>query len=105
MSDWLRLGKGRVLVELRLTPGAGADGFAGLAGDADGNRHLRARVTAIAEKSKANKAVIALLSSRLRVAKSSISIVSGPTSRIKSIEILGDPDALAARLREIAAQA
>lgn len=105
MSGWLRLEQGRVLIEVRLTPGAGANGFAGLAEDADGKSHLKARVTAIAEKNKANKALIALLSARLRTAKSNISIVSGPTSRIKSIEILGDPDALAAILREIAGEA
>ena len=105
MSDWLRLEQGRVLIEVRLTPGAGANGFAGLARDADGKAHLKARVTAIPENNKANKALIALLAARLRTAKSNISIVSGPASRIKSIEILGDPDALAAILREIAGEA
>lgn len=104
MTDWLRLGEGRVFIEVRLTPGAGANGFAGLAEDADGKSHLKARVTAIPEKSKANKALIALLSARLRTAKSNISIISGPTSRIKSIEIVGDPDALATVLRKIAGE-
>lgn len=87
---------------MRLTPNAGRDEIAGLGEDADGNTHLKARVTAIPEKGKANKALTALLSKRLRVPKGSIFIVSGETSRVKTVEIKGDVDDLGAALRAIA---
>lgn len=44
-------------------------------------------VTAPADKGKANKVVIEVLSKELRVAKSLIKIVRGKTTRIKHIEI------------------
>ena len=44
-------------------------------------------VTAIAEKGKANDAVIEVLSEELNVAKSLIEIVRGKTTRIKQVEI------------------
>lgn len=44
-------------------------------------------VTALADKGKANEAVIEVLSKELRVAKSLIKIVRGKTTRIKHIEI------------------
>lgn len=44
-------------------------------------------VTAIAEKGKANDAVIEVLSDDLGIAKSLIEIVRGKTTRIKQVEI------------------
>jgi uncharacterized protein (TIGR00251 family) len=44
-------------------------------------------VTAIAEKGKANDAVMEVLSEDLGVAKSLIEIVRGKTTRIKQVEI------------------
>lgn len=44
-------------------------------------------VTAIAEKGKANDAVIEVLSDDLDIAKSRIEIVRGKTTRIKQVEI------------------
>lgn len=44
-------------------------------------------VTAIAEKGKANDAVIDVLSDDLGIAKSLIEIVRGKTTRIKQVEI------------------
>lgn len=46
-------------------------------------------VTAIAEKGKANEAVVEVLSKELKVAKSLIEIVRGKTTRIKHVEIKG----------------
>jgi len=50
---------------------------------------LKVGVTAPAEKGKANAAVIALLSKKLDVPKSSIKIVCGETSRIKTLRVKG----------------
>ncbi len=44
-------------------------------------------VTAVAEKGKANTAVVEVLSEELGIAKSLIEIVRGKTTRIKQIEI------------------
>ena len=50
---------------------------------------VRVRVTAPPEGGKANKAVIALLSDVLRVAKSDIVLVKGHTGRDKTLVIEG----------------
>lgn len=60
----------------------------------DGQCVLRARVTAAPDKGKANKALIALLAKHLHVPKSAMKIVSGPTSRLKVIQIHSDPQSL-----------
>ncbi len=81
MTSPCRLGNDHVLLAVRLTPNGGRDAFDGVEVAADGLAHLKARVTAVPEKGKANKALIALLSKALKVPKSSISVVSGETSR------------------------
>ncbi|UJS16826.1 MAG: DUF167 domain-containing protein [Candidatus Jettenia sp.] len=50
---------------------------------------LKLAVTAIAEKGKANKAVIELLADAFRVHESSIHIISGESSRDKRLMIEG----------------
>jgi uncharacterized protein (TIGR00251 family) len=69
---------------------------------ADGLAHLKARVTAVPEKGKANKALVALLSKSLKVPKSTITVVSGETSRQKILRIEGDPEDLKSRLDALA---
>lgn len=53
------------------------------------NGALKCSVTAAPEKGKANAALIALLAKNLPVAKTSIRVVSGETSRLKTLEIEG----------------
>ena len=50
---------------------------------------LKISITAPPDKGKANKAIIKLLSKSLKIAQSSISILSGETSRRKKIRIVG----------------
>jgi len=50
---------------------------------------LKISVTAPPDKGKANQAIIKLLSKALKIPQSSISIVSGETSRRKRVKILG----------------
>lgn len=50
---------------------------------------LRVRVTAVPDKGKANKALIALLAKQFSIPKSSISVTSGHTSRQKTLSITG----------------
>lgn len=98
MSEWIARQADAVRFDVRLTPGAGTNGFQGTGRDADGKEFLKARVTAVAEKGKANAALIALVSKSLKVAKGDVRIVSGPTSRVKTLEIGGDPQEIAGRL-------
>ena len=61
---------------------------------------LRVKVTAPPVEGKANRAVIELLASHLRVPKSSIRIVSGEHAPLKLIEVAGlDSATVAERLR------
>jgi uncharacterized protein (TIGR00251 family) len=85
---------------VRLTPRGGRDAIDGWSEDANGKRHLKARVSLPPEDGKANKALIALLAKSLDIPKSSIRIAAGETSRLKTIEIVGDRAALEARLSE-----
>ncbi len=64
---------------------------------------LKARVTAVPEKGKANKALIALVAKSLGIAKSSIDLVSGDTSRKKILRIDGDPEDLIGKLERLLA--
>ena len=62
---------------------------------------LKARVRAVAEDNKANRAIEKLIAKRLGLAKSGVTVISGETSRSKDIRIEGDPDDLSARLRDL----
>ena len=53
------------------------------------------------DKGKANAAVVALLARALGVPKSAVSVVSGETSRLKTLAIAGDSAALAAIIEAI----
>lgn len=97
-----RLGDNHVLLAVRLTPNGGRDAFDGVDVTADGLAHLKARVTAVPEKGKANKALIALVSKTLKVPKTSISVVSGDTARQKILRIEGDPEDLKLRIDALA---
>ncbi len=90
-----------IRLAIRLTPNAGRDSIEGVEHDADDNAFLKVRVTSVPEKGKANKALIALLSKKLKVAKSNISLESGDTARKKILRIDGDPEDLESRLTSL----
>ena len=50
---------------------------------------LQVKVTSVPQKGEANKALIHLLSKRLSISKSSLTIIRGHTTRNKVIEIHG----------------
>lgn len=97
-----RLGNDHVLLAVRLTPNGGRDSLDGVEVAADGLAHLKARVTAVPEKGKANKALIALLSKTLKVPKTAITVVSGDTARQKILRIDGDPEDLKSKIDALA---
>jgi uncharacterized protein (TIGR00251 family) len=100
LAAWTVLRSG-ARVHLRVTPNAGVDRIEGTETRDDGTAVLRIRVAAVADRGKANAAVIALLSKSLRVPKSAIAIVAGETARFKTVEIAGDSDRLAAALEAL----
>jgi uncharacterized protein len=87
---------------VRLTPKGGRDAIEGWWVDSTGNRALKARVAAPPEDGKANKALLDLLARVLEVRRSDVRIASGAASRLKTIDILGRDDVLAARLERAA---
>ncbi|MEQ8266038.1 MAG: DUF167 family protein [Parvibaculum sp.] len=87
---------GGVSLRIRVTPRGGADRIDGLGADASGEPFLRVRVSAVAEKGKANEAVLKLLAKALRLPRSALAVTSGETGRSKLVMVSGDPDRLMA---------
>lgn len=101
MPAWERRADG-VRLHVRLTPKGGRDALAGVVEDAAGRQHLAARVSAPPSGGAANAALVKLVARALGVPKSAVRLTAGAGSRIKTLDVEGDPAALAARLREIA---
>jgi uncharacterized protein (TIGR00251 family) len=90
-----------IRLSIKLTPNGGRNAIDGIETDAEGNAFLKARVSAVPEDGKANKALITLLSKKLRVPKSSISFISGETARKKILRIDGDPEDLKVKIESL----
>ena len=100
MTCW-REAKGGVLVALRVTPNAGNDAIEGEEQRADGSSVLRLRVKAVPDKGKANAAAMALLAKALGLPKSTLTLTSGETARLKTILISGEAEDLIGRLETL----
>ena len=83
---------------VRVSPNAGRDAIEGMELRDDGSAVLRLRVKAVPDKGKANAAVIALLAKALDVPKSTITLVSGDTARLKTLSVTGDAAELIKRV-------
>ena len=70
---------------VRVQPGASKNEIVGVQEDA-----LKIRINAPPVKGKANKALISFLAEKLEVRKSEVEILSGHTSRIKKIKVVGE---------------
>ena len=104
MSDakCYRLSPSGLSLFVRVTPNAGRNGIDGVELRDDGTVVLRVRVSAVPDKGKANAAVVELLAKALGVAKSSISVTSGETSRMKTLTVVGDASRLAEAIERLA---
>ncbi len=91
-DGFLKIEKGAIRLELRLTPKAKKTALTGQANDAEGRAYLKASVTAVPKNGKANSALIKLLSKEWKIAKSQIKIIRGQTNTRKTIEITGEID-------------
>ncbi len=82
-------------LRLRVSPGARRAGIVGRYGEA-----WKVRVTAPPERGLANEAVLRLLSAKLQLPLSGLSVVSGLTGRDKVVELRGIDQAEAVRRLE-----
>ena len=76
-----------LFLHVRATPKAGRNELTGVVVNAAGQRSLGVKVTAVADKGAANKAVIETLAKIIGVSKSSFELVSGETARDKTLRI------------------
>ena len=98
MTEALTSSEDGLLLRVRVTPKSQRDEVAGVHHAADGSTALRVRVRAVPEDGKGNKAVIETVAAAFEVAKSTLSIRSGETSRNKTLLIAGNPAQLQARI-------
>ena len=74
----------QIVVKVRVQPKASRDAIVGEHAGA-----LKIAVTAPPEKGKANRAAVEVLAQALGVAKSAVTLVSGATSRDKTLAVRG----------------
>ncbi|SDR61947.1 hypothetical protein SAMN05519103_07688 [Rhizobiales bacterium GAS113] len=85
-------------LEVRLTPRAARDAIEGETLLSDGHLVLAARVRALPQDGAANEALIRLVAKTCGVPRARVSLVTGASSRLKTLRIDGDPVSLAASL-------
>ena len=90
--------EGGVRLALRLTPRASRNGVDGVVADAEGRPLLKLRLVAPPVEGAANEALVAYLAKTLGLRKADIVIRSGETSRVKILNLAGDPAAIVQKL-------
>jgi len=83
-GGWLRSDGADVVLSLHVQPGARKTEIAGLHGES-----LKIRLAAPPVDGKANECLIGFLAQTLGIAKSSIELVGGATSRAKRVRVKG----------------
>jgi hypothetical protein len=94
-----RHGNACVIAHFRLTPKSFKEAIDGVIETPEGPA-FQARVRALPEDGAANRALEELVAGWLGVPKRSILLATGGKSRLKSMRISGDPDALEGLLQE-----
>lgn len=90
-----------LLIRCRLIPNARKDQIIGIQNDAAGKPFLRVKVRAVPEKGKANKALEEFLAKSLGLPKSSFEVISGHTSRAKTVLFTGAPGEIRAKFQTL----
>ncbi len=96
MAEPFRVIEDGLLIQCRVSPSASRDEILGLGA---GGAHLKIKVSAVPEKGRANKAAIKLLAKSLGLPKTAFEVISGPTSRMKTIKVSGQGKDLMAKVR------
>jgi uncharacterized protein (TIGR00251 family) len=86
-----------VVFRIKVQPGAVKNESVGVQRDV-----LKIKISAPPVKGKANKALIDFLAKKLSVKKSEIEIVSGHTSKIKKIKMLGEASKIKEKIQSLA---
>ena len=73
-----------VVFKVKVVPGSSRTAVCGLHGEM-----VKIKVSAAPEKGKANKSLLDFLSKQLGVKKNEVSIISGKTSAVKSVQVIG----------------
>ena len=94
MSSHFNEHKDHIKIYVRLTQRSHKDKIDGVETSKDGKSHLKVRVRAVPENGKANKSPESLLAKHLRVPKSCVAVISGSTSRLKTLTVFGEPTEL-----------
>ena len=100
-DGFFRPGRGGVDLYIRLTPKSADDAVEGIGIAADGSHHLKARIRAVPEKGAANAALEKLIAKWLGLPKRDVVLVSGGTSRLKTLHVSGDVQELAGRITNL----
>lgn len=80
--------KNGCLLKIKLTPNASKNAFGSeVFVDAFGSEYLKASITAVPEKGKANKMLLKMLAKNLGLAISDFEIIGGQTEHLKKIFI------------------
>ncbi len=77
--------KSGFIIRIKLTPNAATADFKDILTAPNGLEYLRAAVTVVPEKGKANQELIKLLAKNLKLPKNIFSIISGETDHWKKI--------------------
>jgi uncharacterized protein (TIGR00251 family) len=85
MGNVFRISGGRLLVDIKVVPGASKTEAAGIE-----NGRLRIRIAAPPEDGKANSVLVAFLAKELGCPRRDIEIVSGERSRLKTAAVPPD---------------
>jgi uncharacterized protein (TIGR00251 family) len=75
---------GGVTFTVKVIPGSSRSGICGLLGGM-----LKVKVSAPPEKGRANKCLLEFLAKKLGAKKTDVNIISGKSSQIKSVQVLG----------------
>ena len=92
---------GGILLDLRVTPKSGRDAIDGVEQLSSGQAVLKLRVRALPTDGEANEAVVALIAKSLKLPKSNIALERGGTSRVKTLRLAGDANAISSALEKI----
>lgn len=96
-NNFFKLTKDGVMIFVYLTPNTAKEEFLGTI-HIEGKTYLKAKVRAVPEKGKANEALCKFAAKSLGLPKSRLEVISGHTSRLKTILVRYDVQEIYSKL-------